>query len=99
MKPRYAGCAKHAMKYYAKHRQETPIFRSPAEKQDWEACDQAFLAMDSKAQELLLEVYQGRDTFGDNVFNTAKRWSIPQNDIWVIVNRFEKQYAQRRGLI
>ena len=99
MKPRYAGCAKHAMKYYARHREETPRFRTPAEEKDWEACDQAFSAMDAKAQELLLEVYRGRDTFGDNVYSTAQKRKMPQEDIWVIVNRFEKRYAQIRGLI
>lgn len=97
MRPRYAGCAKHAMKYYANH--HSPVFRTEAERLDWQACEKALESMDENAQMILLEVYMGRDTFGDNVFDCAKKRGIDQKAVWVVINRFEKRFAQERGLI
>lgn len=101
MKPRYAGCAQHAMRYYARHHNSTQgiDLRSAAEISDWLACENALNEMDEEARKILKEVYRRRGQFGTNVNTVAAEWCLPQQSVWVIINRFEQKYATLRGLI
>ena len=101
MKPRYAGCAQHAMLYYARHNNSAQgiNLRSAAEVSDWLACKHALRDMDDEAKKVLLEVYGRRGQFGGNVHAVAEELCMPQQSVWVIINRFELRYASLRGLI
>ena len=85
------------MRFYARH--PRPKFRSDADKQNWNACDNAMKGFTDKEQDILMTVYREGDTIPDNVYRVSVDRNIKQDTIWKLINELERKVAKRRNLI
>ena len=97
-RPFYSEYVKHAMRFYARNVQQ-PRFKSEADKNNWYACANVIKEYSDRDRDILVLVYGGFDTLADNVYETAKKYSINQNIIWDMMKEFERKVARKRGLI
>jgi len=85
------------MRFYARH--PRPKFRSDADKQNWNACDNALKGFTDKERDILMAVYREGDTIPDNVYKLSVDRNIKQDTIWKLINELERKVAKRRNLI
>ena len=97
MKTFYSDYVQHCMRFYARH--PHPKYRSDADKQNWNACDNAVKGFTDKEQDILMTVYREGDTIPDNVYKVSVELDIKQDIIWKLINELERKVAKRRGLI
>lgn len=93
----YTDYVRHALRFYT--RNGNPEFHTEVDKNNWYACHNAFKGYSDKAKAILVSVYSGYDTLADEVYNTAKKYQINQNQIWDMMKEFERKVAKRRGLL
>ncbi len=93
----YSDYVQHCLRFYARY--ENPKFRSEAEKHDWSACERAFEGFSEKDREGLLYIYREKDTFPDNIYQWSKSSGVPQETIWKLVDKLEREVAKQRGLM
>ena len=97
MKTFYSDYVRHCMRFYARH--PHPKCRSDADKQNWNACDNAVKGFTDKEQDILMTVYREGDTIPDTVYKLSAELNIKQDIIWKLINELERKVAKRRGLI
>jgi len=97
MKTFYSEYVQHCMRFYARH--PRPKFRSDADKQNWNACDNALKGFTDKERDILMAVYREGDTIPDNVYKLSVDRNIKQDTIWKLINELERKVAKRRNLI
>ena len=98
VKKYYSDYVRHALRFYARH-QNMPLFNRMAEQRDWNACRTVLNEHFSEYKELLISVYQAFDTMADNVYEAAKKYNVPQDNIWSMMADLEKRVAIERGLL
>lgn len=97
MKRHYADFALYALKnHFADDATGTP---SPAEIANEEACKKVCAGLDERTQEILRDICRGRDTLADTIFEVSRARNMNQNDLWTLIAKVEKTFAQERGLI
>lgn len=94
----YTDYVRHALRFYTRNSIK-PRFKSDVDKANWVSCQSAFKKYSDKNVEILMSVYSGYDTLGDEVYNASKKYSIDQNKIWDMMKDIERKIAHRRGLI
>lgn len=94
----YSDYVRAALRFYSRNR-ENPIYRCIADEKNWNACDTVLDKYFPIYKEVLIAVYQGFDTMGDNVYETAKKYNIPQGNVWNMMKDLERLVARERGLI
>lgn len=99
VKKHYSDYVRHALRFYARNQTPSMFNKSVATQQDWSACDVVLNGHFTEYKDLLLSVYQPFDTMADNVYEAAKKFNIPQDNIWSMMADLEKRVAQERGLI
>ena len=97
-KPFYSNCILHFMRFYSRY-PDTTHFKSEADKQNWYACKKALESYSDKDKQILMQVYAGRDTLADNVYETAIAFKTNVDYIWDMLPDFERAVAKKRGLI
>lgn len=97
MRTFYSEYVQHCMRFYARH--PRPKFRSDADKQNWNACDNALNGFTDKERDILMAVYREGDTIPDNVYKLSVDRNIKQDTIWKLINELERKVAKRRNLI
>lgn len=93
----YSEYVNHCLRFYARH--QKPKFHSAADKNNWQACDNALKGFTDSERELLLSIYREGDTIADNIYQVAKANDMKQDKIWKLVNELERKVAKRRGLL
>lgn len=94
----YSDYVRHALRFYSRHL-ENPIFNCIANEKNWIACDTILDKHFPRYKAVLISVYKPFDTMEDNVYESAKRHNIPQDNIWTMMDELERLVAQERGLI
>lgn len=94
----YSDYVRHALRFYSRNL-ENPVFKCQADEKNWIACDTILSQYFPSYKDALISVYQAFDTMGDNVYESAKRFNIPQANIWMMMESLEKHIAEERGLI
>ena len=94
----YSYFVLHCMRYYSRY-PNISNFKTEADKANWIACKKALAYYTDSEKKILMAVYSGRDTFADNVYETAKKYNINQDEIWDMIPKFERLVAKKRGLI
>ena len=97
MRHYYSDFVSHCLKFYARY--PKPVFKTDADKVNWEACRRALSTFTEEEQQILVYVYRERDTMEDNVYNASVIHNIDQDLIWKMIMKLEKRVAKRRGLI
>lgn len=97
MRTFYTEYVQHCMRFYSRH--PKPKFRSDADKLNWYACDSAIKKFTPAEADILITVYREGDTIPDNIYNLSVERNIKQDNIWKLVNDFERKVAKRRNLI
>lgn len=97
MRTFYSEYVQHCMRFYARH--PRPKFRSDADKQNWNACDNALKGFTDKERDILMTVYREGGTIPDNVYKLSVDRNIKQDTIWKLINELERKVAKRRNLI
>lgn len=97
-RPYYSEYVRHCLRFYARNLHNI-TFKTPVDRENWEACHNAISSLPDKMKDILVMVYGGYDTLADEVYNVSKKYSINQNIIWDIMKDFEKNVAKQRGLI
>ena len=92
----YTDYARHCLRFYSRYPNKQ-VFDTDAEREDYAS---AYLALKdcSKYRLLLIEIYGGRDTLEDNVYNASKAHEISQDKIWQLMAKVELEVAKARGL-
>lgn len=98
IKKYYSDYVRYALRFYSRNL-KNPAFNCIASEKNWNACDKVLNLHFPIYKDVLLSVYQGRDTMGDNVYETSKIYNVPQDKIWAMMDNLEKLIAQERGLI
>lgn len=98
IKKYYSDYVRHALRFYARNL-ESPIFNCIAAKKNWNACETILNEHFPRHKGMLISVYKPFDTMGDNVYETAKKYNISQENIWSMMDELERLVAQERGLI
>lgn len=97
-KPFYSQCVLHFMRFYSRYPDLTH-FKSEADKKNWFACKRALKHYSDRDKQMLMQVYAGRDTLADNVYETAIKFNTNVDNIWDMLPDFERLVARKRGLI
>jgi hypothetical protein len=98
VKKHYSDYVRHALRFYTRNL-DKPIFHNIISQQNWLVCNSVINRHFPEHKEVIIAVYQPFDTMGDNVYQTSKKYNIPQDNIWVMMADLEKLIAQERGLI
>ena len=99
-KPFYTDYARHILRYYIGHRNDTPlIFHSDADKLNFNAAKCGLGRMIASERVILEDVYLLAGDTRTSVQSVAKSYNTNENNIWQILNRAEKLIAKERGLI
>ena len=97
----YTEYVAHAMRFYARnqHNSGHMDFRSEAEMLNWNCCTKTLLSFEEKERTILLEIYQARDTFEDNIYQASLKHGMPQEVVWRMNDTFIKRFAKNRVLV
>jgi hypothetical protein len=98
VKKHYSDYVRHALRFYARNL-DASAFKCSAAEQNWSACNTVLDEHFPEYRELLISVYQAFDTMGDNVYEAAKKYNVPQDNIWSMMADLERRVAKERGLI
>ena len=93
----YTDYVRHAMRFYSRHLNRTH-FRNEVDKLNWSACHRVIESYSNLERDILVYVYGEFDTMGDNVYAMAQKYSLDQNNIWNLMDVFERAVAKERGL-
>ena len=94
----YSDYVRNALRFYSRNL-DIKVFNCIASKRNWNACNNVLNLHFPLYKEVLISVYKGYDTMGDNVYETAKKYNIPQDKIWAMMERLERLIAVERGWI
>ena len=97
-KPFYTDYVRHALRFYSRNL-SISSFKKGVDKENWLACCEAIRSYSDRDKDILVYVYGSYDTLADNVYAMAKKYSINQNIIWDMMKEFEREIAEKRGLI
>ncbi len=93
----YTEYVRHAMRFYSRYLDITH-FKNEIDKSNWSACHKVIESYSDRDRDILVYVYGAFDTIGDNVYEMAQKFSINQNNIWDMMESFERKVARERGL-
>ena len=100
VKKYYSDYVRHALRFYVRNQNPLCLYgKSDATEEDWIACNVVFNELLPDSKEMLIAVYQPSDIMADNVYNAAKKFNVPQDNIWSLMAVVEKRIAQERGLL
>ena len=94
----YSEYVSHCLRFYARN-QGAMEFNSTVDRENWTACNKVFEGYSPEDREVLLSVYEGRDTLADEVYNASKKYDVEQGIIWDKLKKLERDIARVRGLI
>ena len=97
-RPFYSEYVRHCLRFYSRNLYLSR-FKSEVDRNNWFACSYVLKGYSDRDHGILVEVYGGRDTLSDNVYETAKKYNIDQNIIWDMMKDVEKKIARKRGLL
>lgn len=95
----YSDYVKHALRFYTRFPRRPATFNTDADRDNWTACDDVFKTYAYADKVILFDVYSGRDTLADEVYNASKKHNLEQNVIWEMMKAIEHKIAKTRGLI
>lgn len=98
IKKYYSDYVRHALRFYSRNL-VAPTFNCIAAQKNWHACENILNEYFPRYKGLLISVYKPFDTMGDNVYESAKKYNMPQENIWTMMDELERLIAQERGLI
>lgn len=94
----YSEYVSHCLRFYSRNR-DIRQFNTLVDENNWKACDTVFAEYSPEDREVLLSVYEGRDTLADEVYNASQKYHVEQNVIWDKLKKLERDIARARGLI
>ena len=97
-KPFYTDYVRHALRYYSRNITQ-PRFKKGVDKENWIACHDVISNYSDRDKDILVYVYGSYDTLTDNVYVMSKKHRIHQNVIWDMMKEFEREIAEKRGLL
>lgn len=97
-RPFYSEYVRHCLRFYSRNLYLSR-FKSEVDRNNWFACAYILKGYSDRDNGILVEVYGGHDTLSDNVYETAKKYSVDQNIIWDMMKDVERKIAKRRGLL
>ena len=97
-KPFYTDYVRHALRFYSRNLKVTS-FKREADMLNWLACNDAIRSYSDRDKDILVYVYGSYDTLADNVYEMSKKHRIHQNVIWDMMKEFEREIAEKRGLL
>lgn len=95
----YSDYVKHALRFYSRYPERPKAFNSDVDEMNWTACDEIFKKQSKLQSDILFDVYRGRDTLADEVYNASLKYGIDQNVIWDEMKAVEHAIAKKRKLI
>lgn len=99
MRPSYAEYVKAAMRKYLRlKRGEVVKLDTQAEIENWNSCHHALSFFAPNDQEILGQIYDSLDSMPQNVRHISEAYSMPEEAVWGMINKFEDAFAERRGL-
>ena len=97
-RPFYSEYVRHCLRFYTRNIHK-PQFNTEVDRSNWYACHRAIERYSERDKDIIIRVYEMRDTLADNVYEVAKSYDIDQNIIWDMLKEFEHSVAKKRGLI
>lgn len=97
-KPYYSEYVRHALRFYTRN-MDLSVFKSEVDKKNWQSCAAVIKTYSMRDRDIIVTVYGNRDTLADNVYETAKKYSINQAIIWDMLKDVERKIAKCRGLM
>ena len=97
-KPFYTDYVRHALRFYSRNL-SISNFKNGADKENWLACHESIRGYSDRDKDILVYVYGSHDTLADNVYAMSKKYGINQSIIWDMLKEFERNIADRRGLL
>ena len=97
MKSYYSDYVTHMLRYFSRH--DKKYSNNEISKLNWSACDTVLKKLPAKDRSILMEVYWGKGTLADNIYQVSRLNGLPQNTIWILVRSVEAKIAKARGLI
>lgn len=97
-KPFYTDYVRHALRFYSRNL-HISNFKKGVDKENWLACSDVIRSYSDRDKDILVYVYGSYDTLADNVYEMSKKHRIHQNVIWDMMKEFEREIAEKRGLL
>ena len=97
-RPFYSEYVRHALRFYTRNLSR-PNFKTEVDKNNWQACFNVIKEYSDTDRNIIVLVYGGYDTLSDNVYETAKKYSMNQAIIWDMMKDLERKIARKRGLL
>lgn len=100
-KPFYADYAEHALRYYSRFCTPTTMPRdcSAVDRANIDACQAALAGIPVNERALIVNLHRMRDRMPNNVRAVSGQTGIPEDDIWLLVKRVNRDVALHRGLV
>lgn len=93
----YSEFSGHCAKYYVRYRD--PRFKTNIEKKNWTAARDALIKFSEQDRETLREIYLSEDTFTNTICRMSKRDNVPEERIWILLQKYNHEIAKKRGMI
>lgn len=95
----YTDYAVFAWRWFLAHPEADDAIKSrPCHIANWNACKLVWDKLNEIERAFLREVYTGKDTIPDNVYELSRHSGTSQDDIWKILRGCEARFARERGL-
>lgn len=96
-KPYWEAFADHAFRFYIRN-PSLPENTSEADRQNWQICSEIYGGADARTRKMLDAVYGFSLPFRTAVNYAAHVIGTEENEVWRTINRFQRRFAERRGL-
>lgn len=93
----YAEFSNHCLRFYSRY--ENPIFHTDVERKNWSACQEALLQLSDRDKQMIMDLFQSRDTLEDEIYKASKKYHVSQEKIWNLLFRTQRRVAEIRGII
>ena len=97
-KPFYCDYVRHCLRFYTRNL-SLNRFNTEVDKNNWYACHRVIKNYPEKDRDILIAIYSGYDTIGDNVYGASMANGINQNIVWDMMRDVERKIAKVRGLM
>lgn len=96
----YDEYVNHMIRFYVRHCDETDLkFKKEIDEKNWWIVKKILDDLPEKDKNVIIKVYELRDTLSDNVYAVSKELGISQDVIWTIISKLSKKIAKERELI
>lgn len=99
MKPFYADYTNHMMRFYIRHREDKPEFKTAVDEANWNACEEVFNSLSPEEQYVIQSLYSQCGMMQDAARCVCEDQGLTPGFVWQLIGDVSAKTARARGLM